>query len=1392
MQLSTVWPWALAAVLLVATLIVVLLVFLLKKAAKAAKYPMPGEQPEMDEPLETPAQTAEEGLVVGLSEAFRKAGHLLDRVADGDRHDVPLLLLLGGARSRDSDMLARCGLDMPWGPPSEGGMSLGAGRGFWFYDRGAIVDLAGDAVLREDGKTADDKTWNDGLRHLVELRPKRPVDGLILTLSAAELLDAASSEGRRADLASRAGRLFRRLADAQQRLGFRLPTYVVVTGCERLTGFRSLCSGIPEASRKQMLGWSSPYSIESVYRTAWIDEAFDVVIKRLEDVQMEIFTDGTAEAEWLLGLPKAVAALAGPVRTCLDNVFRPTAYHGALILRGVYFCGREELGPAEEAQPIGNVAFLHDLLDKKAFSEAGLAQPTARTAVARSRNVRIAQWSTVATAAFVTAALLWSWFLLDHQNKHVKPFLQTAVDYSRLERQRIADGEPLNRAELHAGALELLTRMSEIDFSHYGPLTLPASWFSKFDSRLEQSVSVAFDDVILDALRFELETRARNTITNATAQLITAERATGASPLVTLQNMPAQGLLTGIVPASLTQTMPGALSATPSMPATTLPAQASTPLLSIDDMPELASLRTYVTEMRQLEATARSFNALADTGDINDLASVIRYALHRNMPKKFFTNSTLYQAALRASNYERFRPQRYHDDASRALDQLAGNFYAGLYRRNPFALRLQQLAPQLQRASWYGSADANETATFQSLSRQLREVETALAGPELEWAFRTTFDLGPAYDQIVPEIGQSAFFGTDVARDFRDDGMNGWSEFRTNIANASSLLTGPILAVENGNPQMRLSSDTLLLKYALDTFLGQAFVSTVPRGRQMRVDLPNGVRLEWVPALLDQANAVSAAYDRFREKSLPMFPADMRVSIDQVARDRARNEMFDLVADAQRFEPVPPPVSPTQLEDEVAGGVATFNNTVASLGSISESFSRIGATDSQRDLANAVTSEAFRLLQDLDQLLDSEQPYVPRQGNFDWWDGTVPPSPAAWGAHDPAELATYLDAVRGRVAFLSSNYAKPLLAWFQRAGTADRPEIRLTAAKWQTIVDALAAYDAKKPGNAVAQLEDYISTRAAKVTPGDCASAAMPATIRASRGYYPGTLQNISRLLTDRCNAIAGQDAMQRYAEVARYFNARLSGRYPFAEQPPIGNQPEADPADIRAFFRIFDANKSVISAAPGSGGLDAAAAQARSFMDDMAHVRAFFAPYLDAPKADAAPAVDVEPTFRVMRKREIDGDQIIVWDLSIGTDSITNRDKAAKLRWTAGDPVRVSLRWAIDAPRVPVLTSPQRWATVRDRTITYEYTNRWALITALNAHSASAEELPGYADIDPVTLRFRVHTQPAEGGAPGDVASLVFMRLSLLAPGTTNVLDMPHFPIRAPRLDGKAAEEAP
>jgi hypothetical protein len=131
-------------------------------------------------------------------------------------------------------------------------------------------------------------------------------------------------------------------------------------------------------------------------------------------------------------------------------------------------------------------------------------------------------------------------------------------------------------------------------------------------------------------------------------------------------------------------------------------------------------------------------------------------------------------------------------------------------------------------------------------------------------------------------------------------------------------------------------------------------------------------------------------------------------------------------------------------------------------------------------------------------------------------------------------------------------------------------------------------------------------------------------------------------------------------------------------------------------------------------------------------------------------------------------------------------------LRWSVGKGVRLTLRWANDAPRVPVLSPSARGVSVRDRTVVYEYNNQWALLTALAENAAPPEVLPRYDDEEKVTLGFRVFTKPVAGGEPGNVPTQVFMRLAVLAPGTTQPIDVPRFPRVAPKLESKSIAEGP
>jgi type VI secretion system protein ImpL len=135
---------------------------------------------------------------------------------------------------------------------------------------------------------------------------------VILTLSCKELLDAAANDVTRAELSARMGRIYRRLTDLQQALGFRLPAYLLLTGAEKLTGFTALCESLSPRARQEMVGWSNPATIDAAYRGEWVTEAFDALGRRLDDLQMEVFAEGPKHGGDLLQLPRSIRSPRTP------------------------------------------------------------------------------------------------------------------------------------------------------------------------------------------------------------------------------------------------------------------------------------------------------------------------------------------------------------------------------------------------------------------------------------------------------------------------------------------------------------------------------------------------------------------------------------------------------------------------------------------------------------------------------------------------------------------------------------------------------------------------------------------------------------------------------------------------------------------------------------------------------------------------------------------------------------------------------------------------------------------------------------------------------------------------------------------------------------------------
>lgn len=1350
-DLQRIWPFALSGVVLLALMVLALLLLLLKRSARASEFVDDEPEPEPEpvpEPMEEKAEKAPAGekaairgpapLAVRL--AFGRAGRRLDHAAAGDRHRVPLFLLLGAEGARDSDLLANAGLELPFGAPAEAGTDLGQGRGFWFLDRGVVLDLAGDAMLAADGRSSDERSWRSTLNLLQKLRPKRPVDGVVLAVSCRELIDAQRNEAAQEELAARAGRIYRKLWQMQQRLGFRLPVYLLVTGCERLSGCASFSGLVPPKQRDEMLGWSSPFGPDAAYRSGWVDEAFAGLGKRMDDLQMEMFADQPAAADSLFLLPGAMRSLAGPVRTFLDQLFKPSAYHESLILRGIYFCSRDAAAAGSEERA-RRTFFLKDLLNEKAFRESGLALPAARTLIARNRAVRFAQAATAVVAVLLGGGLLWGAYSLEYQSKRIVDVLGDSLEHLRQLRQ--GETKDFADAQLKEWTIDLLSGLDRIDFDHFGSVFIPSSWFSPIHGRIRQALTRSFEEIILEAIGNELDEEARSRIEAAALQ---------------------EG-------------------------APVLAASADAPIQPIEKMPEFAAFQHYVQEMAEVEKMGRLFNHLPQARDLQPLGELVRFAFNERLPESFYENNKLYLRALQLASYTPFDPGRFRADATWQAEKLADGFLAALYRRNPFVARLERLSFGLQEAT-VQQPEASETQRFRDLVDRMTDVEAALAGTELVWAFRRQFNLGPGVAGVVATIESSKIFDPASARRIREAGQSGWVTLQRYLATKGSPITGPLLAVRDGHPEMQLSADTLLLQNAFKTFLGQGFAAA-GAGMSIRVELPPGQRLVWDALLLDKATSVTVAFERFREKGLALLPDELQPTLEAVALDRTEAQAIALIARAQRFDTIPPAVSQTLAEDELRSGIATFEAAQRPVGELMTALDRIRLDEPRRDLAAAVSSEANRLLRAVDRLLEEEKPYEPRLRGFSWWEGIEPPSPRAWDAKDPTGVQIYLEGRRHRIADLSQNYAQPLLTWLTR--TRDLPhEVRLLTDRWQGILDDIRGYEAKKPGNPVLALEDYILNQMTKVDTTNCKAAIVTGLAQNGGSLFAANLLNLSRQLSSRCYVLASDHVLGLYREAAVYFNQRLSGRYPFTAKEPGPSVPEADPEDVRAFFRLFDKCQAVFRSVPVGEDQERLLRDARSFMDRVARARAFFAPFLDAEKPELYPSFDVEAAFRILREREVAANQIIGWTLEVGGDRITDREtENRKLRWTLGEPVRLSLRWASDGPLVPFIRTPRAGLSVqeKERTVVYEYRNRWSLLAALADNRATLRDLPSYVDDQPVTLALAVYTKPIDGGPANENPTQVFLRLTVLEPGTTKALDPPPFPERAPLADGVTAE---
>ena len=344
-------------------------------------------------------------------------------------YQLPWYAFIGAPGSGKTTALINAGLTFPlaeqFGKAAIRGIGGTRNCDWWFTNEAVLIDTAGRYTTQESNESVDKAEWQGFLGLLKKFRPRQPLNGVLLTVSVADVLQMTAQERE-----VHAATLKARLQELRDGLGVQFPVYVLVTKTDLLSGFNEYFLNYTREDRAQVWGFTLPYTPNATEPIA-VREAFgrefDLLYKRLNDgIHQRLLDEPDLSRRALTyTLPQQLAGVRDVLSRLLGAVFSDSKFEEQPMLRGVYFTsGTQEGTPfdrvlgamqrtfrvdsrvqAAAAPGSGKSFFLQDLLQKVIFPEHFIAGRN----LATERKMRWLRWAGIAACGllFVGANIAW-------------------------------------------------------------------------------------------------------------------------------------------------------------------------------------------------------------------------------------------------------------------------------------------------------------------------------------------------------------------------------------------------------------------------------------------------------------------------------------------------------------------------------------------------------------------------------------------------------------------------------------------------------------------------------------------------------------------------------------------------------------------------------------------------------------------------------------------------------------------------------------------------------------------------------------------------------------------------------------------------------------------------